>query len=62
MPTVSVLYFSGSNTVIKGVKASAAKEFTLNKYRITDRMYNRVADSEPEVLAKVKSYEFKKKI
>ena len=35
---------------------------TLNKYRITDRMYNRVIHSEPEVLVKVKSYESEKKL
>ena len=36
------------------------KEFLLNKYCITDRMYNRVIDNEPEVIVKVKSYEFEK--
>ena len=39
-------------------KAGAPKEFLLNKYCITDRMYNRVIDNEPEVIVKVKSYEF----
>ena len=40
------------------MKTRAAKEFTLNEYRT----YNRVIDSEPEVLVKVKSYKLKKKI
>ena len=49
--------------LIKEVKAGAAREFTINKYRITDRMVNRVIiDSEPEVLEKVKIYELEKKI
>ena len=52
--------FEEKYDVIKEVKAGAAKEFTLNKCRITDRMYNRVIDSEPEVLVKVKSYELEK--
>ena len=43
------------------MKADAPKECTLNKYRITDRMYNRVLDKEPEVIVKVKSCEFEKK-
>ena len=43
------------------MKASAPKEFLLNKYSITDRMYNRVIDHEPEVIVKVKRYEFEKK-
>ena len=30
------------------MKTSAPKEFLLNKYCITDRMYNRVIDKEPE--------------
>ena len=47
--------------LIKEVKADAPKECTLNKYRITDHMYNRVLDKEPEVIVKVKSCEFEKK-
>ena len=46
--------------LIKEVKADAPKECTLNKYRITDHMYNRVLDKEPEVIVKVKSCEFEK--
>ena len=45
---------------MKEVKAGAPKECTLNKYRITDRMYNRVVDKEPEVIVNVKSCEFEK--
>ena len=30
--------------LIKEVKSDAPKECTLNKYRITDRMYNQVLD------------------
>ena len=33
----------------------------IKKYFITDRMYNRVIDNEPEVIVKVKSSEFEKK-
>ena len=33
----------------------------LTKYCITDHRYNRVIDNEPEVIVKVKSYEFEKK-
>ena len=36
--------------LINKVKAGVTKEFTLNKYRITDRMYNRVIDSKLEVV------------
>ena len=43
------------------MKADAPKEFLLNKYCITDRMYNRVIDNESEVTLNVKSYEFEKK-
>ena len=43
------------------MKAGAPKEFLLNKYCITDRMYDRVIDNEPEVIVKEKSYEFEKK-
>ena len=53
--------FKGKYKLIKEVKAGAPKECTLNKYRITDRMYNRVLDKEPEVIAKAKSCEFEKK-
>ena len=52
--------FKEKYVLIKEVKADAAKEFTLNKYRITDRMYNRVIDNEPKVLVKLKRYEFEK--
>ena len=37
------------------MKAGAPKEFLLNEYCITDRMYNLVIDNEPEVIVKVKS-------
>ena len=53
--------FKEKYELIKEVKAGAPKEFTLNKYYITNRMYNRVIDSEPKVIVKVKSYEFEKK-
>ena len=43
------------------MKTGVSKESTLRKYRITDRFYNRVIDSEPEVSKKVKKCEFKKK-
>ena len=55
------LSFKEKYELIKEVKANAPKECTLNKYRITDRMYNRVLDKEPEVIVKVKSCEFEKK-
>ena len=42
------------------MKAGAPKEVLLKKYCITDRMYNREIDNEPEVIVKVKSYEFEK--
>ena len=54
------LSFKEKYEIIKEVKAGAAKEFPLYKNRITDPMYNRVIDNEPEVLVKVKSYEFEK--
>ena len=54
------LSFTEKYELIKEVKADALKECTLNKYRITDRMYNRVLDKEPEVIVKVKSCEFQK--
>ena len=54
------LSFKEKHELIKEAKAGAAKEFTLIKYRLTDRMYNRVIDSESEVVVKVKSYEFEK--
>ena len=57
-----LLSFKEKYQLIKEVKAGTAKDFPLNKYRIIDRMYNRVIDSEPGVLVKVKSYEFEKKI
>ena len=56
------LSFKEKYELIEEVKAVAAREFKLNKYCITDLMYNRVIDSEPEVLVKVKIYEFEKKI
>ena len=55
------LSFKEKYELIKEVKAGAPKELLLNKYCITDRMYNRVIDNEPEVIVKVKSYEFEKK-
>ena len=39
--------FKEKYELIKEVKAGAPKECTLNKYRITDRMYNRVLDEKP---------------
>ena len=48
------LSFKEKYALIKEVKAGAAKEFILNEYRIIDRTYNRVIDSEPMVLVKVK--------
>ena len=55
------LLFKEKYEFIKEVKVGAPKEFLLNKYCITDRMYNRVIDNEPEDIVKVKSYEFEKK-
>ena len=55
------LSFKEKYELIKEVKADTPKECTLNKYRITDRMYNRVLDKQPEVTVKVKSCEFEKK-
>ena len=55
------LSFEEKYELIKEVKAGTPKEFLLNKYCITDRMYNRVIDNEKEVIVKVKSYEFEKK-
>ena len=52
--------FKENYELIKEVKAGAPKEFTLNKYCITDRMYNRVIDSDSKVIVNVRSYEFKK--
>ena len=46
---------------VKEVKAGAPKEFLLNKYYVTDRMYNRVIDNESKIIVTVKSYEFEKK-
>ena len=54
------LSFKEKYELIKEVKAGAPKEVLLNKYCITDRMYNRVIDNEPEIIVKVKSYEFEK--
>ena len=48
--------------LIKEVDAGVAKEFTSNKYRIIDRLYNRVINNESEVLVKVKGDEFEKKL
>ena len=53
--------FKEKYELIKEVKAGAPKECTLNKYRITGRMYNRVLDKEPEVIVKLKSCEFDQK-
>ena len=53
--------FKEKYELIKEVKAGAPKECTLNKYRITDRMYNRVLEKEPAVIVKGKSCEFEKK-
>ena len=55
------LSFKEKYELIKVVKAGAPKEFFLNKYCITDRMYNRVIDNKPEVIVKVKRYEFETK-
>ena len=55
------LSFKKNYELIKKVKARTPKEFLLNKYCITDRMYNRVIDNEPEVIVKAKSYEVEKK-
>ena len=55
------LSFKEKYELIKEVKEDAPKKCTLNKYRITDRMYNRVLDKEPEVIVKVKSCQFEKK-
>ena len=55
------LSFKEKYELINEVKEGAPKEFSLSKYCITDRMYNRVIDNEPEVIVKVKSYEFEKK-
>ena len=55
------LSFKEKYELIKEVKADAPQECTLNKYRITDRVYNRVLDKEPEVIVKAKSCEFEKK-
>ena len=48
------LSFEEKYELIKEVKAGAPKKFLLNKYYITDRMYNRV-------IVKLKNYEFEKK-
>ena len=55
------LSFKEKYELIKEVKAGAPKEFLFNEYCITDRMYNRVINNEPEIIVKVKSYEFEKK-
>ena len=55
------LSFKEKYEFIKEVKAGASKEFLLNKNCITDRMYNRMIDNEPEIIVTVKSYEFEKK-
>ena len=55
------LSFKEKYELIKEVQAGAPKEFLLNKYCITDRMYNRMMDNEPEVIVKVKSYKFEMK-
>ena len=39
------LSFKEKYKLIKEVKAGAPKKFLLNKYCITDRMYNRVLES-----------------
>ena len=43
------------------MKTGISKESTLWKYHITDRLYNRAIDSEPEVSEKVKKCKFEKK-
>ena len=55
------LSFKEKYELLKEVKAGTLKEFLLNKYCITDRMYNRGIDNETEVIVKVKSNEFAKK-
>ena len=55
------LSFKEKYELMKEVIADAPKECTLNKYRITDRMYKRVFDKGPEVIVNVKSCEFEKK-
>ena len=42
------LSFKEKYELIKEVKAGASKEFLLNKYCITDRIYNQVIDNELE--------------
>ena len=54
------LSFKQKYEFIKEVKADAPKEFSLNKYCINDRMYNRVIGNESVVIVKVKNYEFEK--
>ena len=55
-----LLSFREMYEIIEEVKASVSKGPTLRKYRITDRLYNRVIDSKPEVPEKVKKCEFEK--
>ena len=47
--------------LIQEVRAGASRKSIMSKYHITSRMYNRVIDSEPEVLEKVKKFEFETK-
>ena len=47
--------------LIQEVKAGVPKDSTLIKYHISDRMYNRVVQSEPELLEKMKNHEFENK-
>ena len=53
--------FRENYELIKEVKAGASIQSVLNKYRIPVNMWNWVNDSEPEILEKVKKYEFTKK-
>ena len=55
------LSFKEKYELIKEMEG-VAKEFTLNKYRITDLMYNRAIDSGSEVSVKMKSNEFEQKL
>ena len=55
------LSFGEKYNIIKEVKEGVLKENVLRKHRITDRMYNRVIDSESEISEKVKKCEFEKK-
>ena len=47
--------------LMKQVRAGASIQSVLNKYRITVHMWNQRIDSEPEMIEKVKKYDFAKK-